>query len=120
MCGLEELCCRTPWRSHVLQGARFLFLHTLSPFSLIQSDQGDEITVLMQLADDDGVFLVRFSPSKSVLPSKPHDHSTLDRAIAKVSSAALPPLLFSSLESSKHPSSQSALPPRPNHPVRAL
>lgn len=123
MCGLEELCCRTPWRSHVLQGARFLFLYTLPLFSLIQTEQGDEITVLMQIADDDGVFLVRFFPSKSVLPSKPttaHDHSTSNRAIAKASSAALPPHMFSSQESSRHPSSQSALLPHPNHPVRAL
>ena len=36
----------------------FLFLSSL--FSLTQTGKGDEITVLMQLSDEDGLFLVRF------------------------------------------------------------
>ena len=116
MCRFEELCCRTPWRSHVLQGAPFLLFLLSLP---THPEQGDEITVLMQLTDEDGIFLVRFS----LLPSEPttaHVHSSSDRATVKVSLVALPPLMFSSPESSRRPLSQSVLPPRPNHPVRAL
>src|SRR6266446_4874895 len=117
MCRLEELCCRTPRRSYVLQGARFRFLFSLSLLLLTQPQKGDEITVLMQLSDEDGLFLVRFFSSN---PTTAHHHSTSDRATVKVSLAALHPLMFSSLGSSRLPSSQSALPPPPNRPVRAL
>lgn len=115
----EELCCRTPRRSHVLQGAPFSFsLPRL--FSLTQTGKGDEITVLMQLSDEDGLFLVRSPPSNLSKPATAHDNSTLNRATVKVSLAALRPHMFSSPGSSRHPSFQSALPPPLNHPVRAL
>src|SRR5258707_789741 len=116
MCGPEELCCRTPRRSHVLQGARFLFSSSPSLVPLTQPEKDDEITVLMQLSDDDGLFLVRFFPSNSLL----FLNRRPDRATVKASLAALQPLMSSSLGSSRLPSSQSVLPPPPNHPVRAL
>ena len=112
MCRPQELCCSTPRRSHVLRGALFLSLSFF--FSLTQAGKGDEITVLIQLSDGDGLFLVRslFLPTATA-----HDHS---RVTVKVSLAALRPLTFSSPGSSRHPSCQSALPPPPNHPVPAL
>ena len=96
----------------------FLFLSSL--FLLTQAGKGDEITVLMQLSDEDGLFLVRllFPPTCATA----HDRSTLNtaRATVKVSLAALWPHMFTSLGSLRHPSFQSALPPPLNHLVRAL
>ena len=40
-----------------------------SLFSLTQTGKGDEITVLMQLSDEDGLFLVRFSLSPTFFRS---------------------------------------------------
>src|SRR5260370_6560055 len=71
MCGPAELCCRTPRRSHVLQGARFLFSSSPSLVPLTQPEKDDEITVLMQLSDDDGLFLVRFFSLQLASLSKP-------------------------------------------------
>ena len=68
MCRLDELCRRTPRRSHVLQGPSFYFFFS-SLFSLTQTGKGDEITVLMQLSDEDGLFLVRFSLSPTFFRS---------------------------------------------------
>jgi hypothetical protein len=75
----------------------FLFL---SLFSLTHTGKGDEITVLMQLSDEDGLFLVRFLFLSLTNLSKP---ATAHRATVKVSLAALQPLMFSLLGSLRHP-----------------
>jgi hypothetical protein len=112
MCRPKELRCRAPRRSHVLRGYSFSLLPF---FSLTQTGKGDEITVLMQLSDEDGLFLVRFLFPPTCATT--HERS---RAIVKVSLAASRPLMFGSLGSSRHPSFQSALRPPLNHPVPAL
>jgi len=97
-----------------------MFFEVCSLFSLLfllltQTGKGDEITVLMQLPDEDGLFLVRFLFPPACATA--HERS---RATVKVSLAALRPLMFSSLGSLRLPSFQSALPPPLNHPVPAL
>ena len=70
----------------------------------------------MQIPSEDGVYLVRFLLSIPVYIS----HPALNRATVKASLAALQPLMFTSMGSSRHLSSPSVLPPRPSRRVRAL
>lgn len=98
---------------------KVLPLSILSAISLKKNEQDDEITVLMQIPDEEGIYLVCL-----LLTTPVFVHSSLlrtsDRATAKASLVASQPLMFSSLASSRHPSFQSALPPPPSHRVRAL
>ena len=81
----------------------------------MQTGKGDEITILMQLSDEDGLFLVCFLFPPTCATT--HERS---RATVKVSLAASRPLMFGLLGSLRHPSFQSALPPPLNRPARAL
>jgi hypothetical protein len=70
----------------------------------------------MQIRGEDNIYLVRFLFSSLRLPLSPQ----LNRATVKASLAALQPLTFISMGSSRRLSSPSVLPPCPSRRVRAL
>lgn len=78
--------------------------------------QDDEIIVLMQLPDEEGIYLVRLPSPLSPLPS----HVFFARDTAKVSSVVLQPHTSTSTANSRHQSSPNALPPSQmaSHPDR--